>query len=68
MWPAPSTLAADQFPHGSTFTNSLEMSFVRIAAGEFSMGSGAAPPTSLEQWERRDWGEAPAHRVNPRVT
>ena len=49
---------------GKHFTNSLAMSFVRIEAGAFTMGTGELPPTSREQWEQRDWDEAPVHTVS----
>ena len=44
-------------------TNSVGIKLVRIAPGEFVMGTGTEPPRSLDQWARRDSDEAPAHRV-----
>ncbi|MEX0715287.1 MAG: SUMF1/EgtB/PvdO family nonheme iron enzyme [Planctomycetaceae bacterium] len=43
--------------------NSLGMTLVRVEPGEFTMGTGDAPPKSREEWEQRDWDESPAHRV-----
>jgi formylglycine-generating enzyme required for sulfatase activity len=49
-----------------TYTNSLGMKFTRIDAGTFTMGAGAAPPTSRQEWLERDHDEAPAHPVTIR--
>jgi formylglycine-generating enzyme required for sulfatase activity len=46
-----------------TVTNSVGMKLARIEAGEFVMGSGEIPPRSREEWDARDWDEAPAHKV-----
>ena len=35
-------------------TNSIGMKLVRIAPGEFMMGTGTEPPKSLEEWSKRD--------------
>jgi formylglycine-generating enzyme required for sulfatase activity len=43
--------------------NSLGMKLVPIAAGEFIMGAGEAPPKTRDEWNERDWDEAPAHKV-----
>jgi formylglycine-generating enzyme required for sulfatase activity len=43
--------------------NSVGMKLVRIEPGEFLMGTGDAPPKTREEWDRREWDEAPAHRV-----
>ena len=59
LFPIP-MLAADP---PAEVTNSIGMKLVRIAPGEFTMGSGAEPPKSLEQWAKRDYDEAPAHKV-----
>jgi formylglycine-generating enzyme required for sulfatase activity len=56
---APSAAAQE----GKTFTNTLGMKFARIDAGVFTMGASAAPPKSRQQWNERDYDEAPAHRV-----
>jgi formylglycine-generating enzyme len=50
-------------PVGKLLINSLAMKLVRIEAGEFIMGAGEAPPRTREEWQSRDWDEAPAHRV-----
>ena len=39
------------------------MKRVRIEPGEFVMGAGEAPPKSREEWDGREWDEAPAHKV-----
>jgi formylglycine-generating enzyme required for sulfatase activity len=44
-------------------TNSIGMKLVRIAPGEFTMGAGTEPPTSIELWSKRDYDESPAHKV-----
>jgi formylglycine-generating enzyme required for sulfatase activity len=51
-------LAAD--PPG---TNSVGMKLVHVAPGEFVMGTGTEPPRSADQWARREYDEAPAHKV-----
>ena len=43
--------------------NSIGMKLVRIEAGEFIMGAGDMPPKTREEWDGRDWDEAPAHKV-----
>src|SRR5690606_36588610 len=48
---------------GKGHTNSLGMKLVRIEAGEFVVGSGDAPPKTREEWDKREWDEAPAHKV-----
>src|SRR5438270_8299863 len=53
-------LAAD--PPGP-MTNSIGMKFVRIEPGQFVMGTGTGPPRSGDQWDKRDYDEAPAHKV-----
>jgi formylglycine-generating enzyme len=50
-------------PNVHEFTNSLGMRLVRIAPGDFLMGSGDQPPRSREEWDARDGDESPAHRV-----
>ena len=45
------------------FTNSLGMTMVRIPAGEFVMGCGKEPPKTHREFEKREWDEAPAHKV-----
>src|SRR5262245_47100251 len=55
-------LDADR-PAGREHTNPLGMKLVRIDAGEFVMGSGAEPPRTRDEWNARDWDEAPAHAV-----
>jgi formylglycine-generating enzyme required for sulfatase activity len=52
-----------QEPQAQSFTNSIGMKFVRIDAGSFMMGQGAATPRSRQEWNERDHDEAPAHRV-----
>ena len=52
-----------KLPDGKTITNSLGMTLVRIDPGEFTMGEGAEPPKSREEWEERDWDESPSHLV-----
>src|SRR5689334_16937150 len=59
---AGSVRAAD-LPTGKEHTNSLGMKLVRIATGEFVMGTGDGPPMSREEWLTRDSDEAPAHKV-----
>src|SRR6185369_11260961 len=44
-------------------TNSLGMKLIRIAPGEFIMGTGETAPRDRKTWETRDWDEAPAHTV-----
>lgn len=44
-------------------TNTPGMQLVRIQPGAFSMGAGEAPPKTREEWDGRDWDEAPAHSV-----
>ena len=56
-------LAAGELPRGQAFVNSIGIKLVRIEAGKFVMGSGDAPPRTREEWNERDWDEAPAHRV-----
>jgi sulfatase modifying factor 1 len=48
---------------GKTFTNTLGMKFAHIEAGAFVMGQGDAPPRSRQEWNERDYDEAPAHPV-----
>jgi hypothetical protein len=36
---------------------------VSVEAGEFTMGAGERPPRTKEEWQAREWDEAPAHRV-----
>ncbi len=43
--------------------NSAGMKLVRIEAGDFVMGQGETPPRTREEWDLRDWDEAPAHPV-----
>ena len=50
-------------PDVKEFTNSIGMKLVRIDAGEFIMGEGHAPPKTRVDWMKRDWDEAPAHKV-----
>jgi len=50
-------------PQGKELTNSIGMKLVRIEAGEFIMGAGDAPPKTRDEWNQRDWDEAPAHEV-----
>jgi formylglycine-generating enzyme required for sulfatase activity len=56
-------LCADPARGAVGLTNSLDMKLMRIEPGEFVMGAGDQPPTTREQWDQRDWDEAPAHRV-----
>ena len=58
---------AAPMPIGQSFTNSLEMKFVRIKAGEFRMGglhnqlpAGLATEGFMQDG---DWDERPAHKV-----
>jgi formylglycine-generating enzyme required for sulfatase activity len=44
-------------------TNSVGMKLVRVEPGEFVMGQGDNPPKSLDEWNKRDYDEAPAHKV-----
>lgn len=62
-WLPVSALDGKELPSGKKFTNSLEMTFVRLDAGEFVMGEGVKPPKSRDEWEQRDWDESPAHKV-----
>jgi len=62
-WLPASPLSAAELPGGKRFTNSLDMDFVLIEAGEFAMGTGEQPPKSRGEWEEREWDEVPAHRV-----
>ncbi len=59
----PSDGFAAGLPAGKEFTNPLGIKFVRIAPGEFVMGSGESPPRNAKEWESRDWDESPAHQV-----
>jgi formylglycine-generating enzyme required for sulfatase activity len=43
--------------------NSIGMKLVHIEAGSFVMGEGKSPPKSLDEWAKRDYDEAPAHKV-----
>jgi len=56
-------LTAAELPTGKEHTNSPGMKLVRVEAGEFVMGSGDAPPKTREEWDAREWDEAPAHKV-----
>jgi formylglycine-generating enzyme required for sulfatase activity len=56
-------LSFAQVPAAREHTNSLGMKFVRIEPGEFVMGQGDGPPTSRDEWLKRDWDESPAHKV-----
>src|SRR5262245_45623165 len=44
-------------------TNSIGIKLVHIPAGEFIMGTGTEPPRSADQCAKRDYDEAPAHKV-----
>jgi formylglycine-generating enzyme required for sulfatase activity len=55
---AVSLLAADP-----SVNNSIGIKLVRIGPGEFVMGTGTEPPRSADQWAKRDYDEAPAHKV-----
>ncbi len=57
------SLAPAQLPSGAEHVNSIGMKLVRVEAGEFVMGSGDAPPRTREEWDAREWDEAPAHKV-----
>jgi len=57
------TLKALELPTGRESTNSLGQKFVRIEAGDFTMGEGAAPPKSKDEFYERDYDETPAHPV-----
>jgi len=56
-------ITAAELPTGKEHTNSLGMKLVRVEAGEFIMGAGDAPPKTREEWDAREWYEAPAHKV-----
>jgi formylglycine-generating enzyme required for sulfatase activity len=56
-------LLAAEHPREKEITNALGMKLVRIEAGEFTMGAGEAPPKTRDEWNARDWDEAPAHQV-----
>jgi sulfatase modifying factor 1 len=56
-------LALCPMARAEEITNSLGMKLVRIEAGEFMMGTGAAPPSTRAEWSEREWDEAPAHAV-----
>ncbi len=43
--------------------NSLGVKLVRIEADQFIIGTPAEPPTTDDEWKRRDWDESPAHAV-----
>ncbi|MHC4913988.1 MAG: SUMF1/EgtB/PvdO family nonheme iron enzyme [Planctomycetota bacterium] len=45
------------------FKNSVGMTMVRIPAGEFVMGCGKEAPRSHREFEKREWDEAPEHKV-----
>ncbi|MGE3806466.1 MAG: SUMF1/EgtB/PvdO family nonheme iron enzyme [Gemmataceae bacterium] len=51
------------FPFTGKFTNSMGMEFARIEPGSFVMGTGKEPPRNKEDWQVRDYDEAPAHPV-----
>jgi formylglycine-generating enzyme required for sulfatase activity len=55
--------AETHLPSGDAHTNSLGMKFVRIQPGDFLMGQGDSAPKSREEWSKRDWDEAPIHKV-----
>ena len=48
---------------GEPITNTIGMKLVRIEPGTFVMGSGQSPPKTLSEWSKRDYDEAPAHKV-----
>jgi len=54
---------AAALPQDKQLTNSIGIKLVRIEAGEFVMGCGDAPPKTRDEWNERDWDEAPAHKV-----
>lgn len=56
-------LVAADLPAGKEHTNSAGMKLVRVEAGAFVMGTGDAPPKTREEWDAREWDEAPAHKV-----
>lgn len=56
-----SSLVAAETPEQRV--NSLGMKLVAIEPGEFVMGAGELPPTTRDEWDERDWDEAPAHKV-----
>jgi len=39
------------------------MTFVTVPAGSFEMGAGAGPPKTMAEYAKRDYDEAPAHKV-----
>lgn len=51
------------FAADEPITNSIGMKLVRITPGEFMMGSGAELPKTTDEWAKRDYDEAPAHKV-----
>lgn len=54
---------ADGQAQDKELNNSIGMKLVRIEPGTFVMGAGDAPPRTREEWNDRDWDEAPAHKV-----
>ncbi len=59
----PIAVIGADLPAGKEHTASVGIKLVRIEAGEFVMGSGDAPPRTREEWDVREWDEAPAHKV-----
>jgi formylglycine-generating enzyme required for sulfatase activity len=47
----------------NSFENSIGMKMVRVPAGEFVMGSGKAAPRTNREFAKREWDEAPEHKV-----
>jgi len=64
VWLATTVTAAADLATEKQFTNSIGMELVRIEPGDFIMGAGEAPPQTREEWDQRDWDEAPAHKVS----
>lgn len=59
----PVVASAADLPQEKEFVNSIGIQLVKIAPGEFMMGTANQRPANEAQWKQRDWDESPAHKV-----